>query len=167
MQPAFSSNPSGIETKFRLSDDIPLPIRLELISIIGETIPDHRFWIPRQFSPTLDQGDELTRLPNTSSTHVLCTTGKSVSRLETLKRCLSLGFVLNDMHILELILLADVKVTLACESEPYNFHSRLLRDNNKIDSVAVTFTYRDGALDTSVELMIISVICRSCGLSRM
>lgn len=144
-----------------------MPTCLEFIDVVGATILDHRFWIPRFSSSELPEDGTIARPLTTSHTVILHTQGPAIQRVETLRRCLSLGFIVNKMFILELQPTANVKVSLACQFEPYNFHPRLLRDNNKIDSIAVTFSYAAGSVVTSVELMIISVICRSCGFSRM
>ena len=71
------------------------------------------------------------------------------------------------MFIPELHFNQDVIVSVACHLEPFNFHPRLLTEGNQIDGCLVTFTYTEAALDSSIELMIISVICRICGFSRM
>ena len=167
MQPAISTNRLGIETKFQLSQDIPVEITNELIRVIGATVPDIRFWIPVRQESESHTGADLVRSARASKTHLLHSSGSAVKRSRTLQHFLSLGFVLNTMYIPELRVAEDVVVTVACHLEPFNFHPRLLRDGNQIDGCLVTFTYAEGSLNSSVELMIISVICRICGFSRM
>lgn len=167
VQPAISSNRLGIETKFQLSQDIPDETAAELVSVVGAIIPDYRFWIPVRPALKTQTGLDLVRSATTCKTHLLCSSGSAVKRLRTLQQFLSLGFVLNAMFIPELHLNDGVIVSVACHLEPFNFHPRLLTEGNQIDGCLVTFTYAEGALDSSVELMIISVICRICGFSRM
>ena len=167
MKPAISTNRLGIETKFQLSQDIPVEITNELIRVIGATVPDFRFWIPVRQESESHTGADLVRSARASKTHLLHSSGSAVKRSRTLQHFLSLGFVLNTMYIPELRVAEDVVVTVACHLEPFNFHPRLLRDGNQIDGCLVTFTYAEGSLNSSVELMIISVICRICGFSRM
>lgn len=167
VQPAISSNRLGIETKFQLSQDIPDETAAELVSVVGAVIPDYRFWIPVRPALKTQTGLDLVRSATTCKTHLLCSSGSAVKRLRTLQQFLSLGFVLNAMFIPELHLNAGVIVSVACHLEPFNFHPRLLTEGNQIDGCLVTFTYDEGALDSSVEMMIISVICRICGFSRM
>ena len=167
MQPAISSNRLGIETKFQLSQDIPVEITNELVSVIGATIPDYRFWIPVRQESESYTGADLVRSARASKTYLLRSSGTAVKRSRTLQQFLSLGFVLNTMYIPELRLDEDVVVSIACHLEPFNFHPRLLTDGNQIDGCLVTFTYAEGSLNSSVELMIFSVICRICGFSRM
>lgn len=90
-----------------------------------------------------------------------------MKRAFVLQHLLSLGFVLNTMFLPELRLTGAITVSVACHMEPFNFHPRLLTDNNKVDTCVVTFTFPEGSLNSSVELMIISAICRICGFSRM
>lgn len=167
MQPAISSNRLGIETKFQLSQDIPIEIAAAVVSVIGAIIPDYRFWIPTSQACEALTGADLVRSVRKCKTHLVRSSGSTVKRSGTLQQLLSLGFVLNTMYIPELRLAEGVVVSIACHLEPFNFHPRLLADGNQIDACLVTFTYAEGALDSSVELMIISVICRICGFSRM
>lgn len=167
MQPAISSNRLGIETKFQLSQDIPVEIAAAFVRVIGATIPDYRFWIPASQACESHTSADLVRSARASKTHLLRLSGSAVKRSRTLQQFLSLGFVLNTMYIPELRLSEDVLVSIACHLEPFNFHPRLLTDGNQIDGCLVTFDYAEGSLNSSVELMIISVICRICGFSRM
>lgn len=167
MQPAISSNRLGIETKFQLSQDIPVEIAAAFVRVIGATIPDYRFWIPASQACGSHTSADLVRSARASKTHLLRLSGSAVKRSRTLQQFLSLGFVLNTMYIPELRLSEDVLVSIACHLEPFNFHPRLLTDGNQIDGCLVTFDYAEGSLNSSVELMIISVICRICGFSRM
>ena len=167
MQPAISSNRLGIETKFQLSQDIPDETAAAVVRVIGATIPDYRFWIPASQACESHTGADLVRSVRKCKTHLVRSSGSVVKRSRMLQQLLSLGFVLNTMFIPELRLAEDVVVSIVCHLEPYNFHPRLLTDGNQIDACLVTFTYAEGALDSSVELMIISVICRICGFSRM
>ena len=167
VQPAISSNPLGIETQFQLSTDIPTEMRSELVRIIGEYVSDYRFWIPEVKVRESRANTDLVRRIASTETHLLQTHGSPIRRLRFLQQLLSIGFVLNTMYIPELHLTKDVVVSIACHLEPFNFHPRLLSDGNQVDSCLVTFTYTGGALNGSVQLMIISVICRLCGFSRM
>lgn len=167
MQPAISSNRLGIETKFQLSQDIPVEIAAAFVRVIGATIPDYRFWIPASQACESHTSADLVRSARASKTHLLRLSGSAVKRSRTLQQFLSLGFVLNTMYIPELRLSEGVVISIACHLEPFNFHPRLLTDGNQIDGCLVTFDYAEGSLNSSVELMIISVICRICGFSRM
>lgn len=167
MQPAFSSNRLGIEAKFHIIDTVAYDIRRDLLNAIGDVVPDYRFWIPTSNLYETHNCQTLVRVPDTARTHLLNASRSGVNRLALLKTLISLGFCVNDMLIPELRLSNDVIVSVACHTEPYNFHPRLLSDNNYVDACSVTFRYVDGLLNSSTELMIISVICRTCGFSRL
>lgn len=167
MQPAISSNRLSIETHFQLSRDISPDLRAEILSAVGLTIPDYRFWIPA--SILLDEATQvsLTRVANRSHTVLLSGGQTSIRRIELLKLCLSLGFELNTMFLPTLAIGPGLTVSIACNIEPFHFHPRLIEDGNRIDGCSVTFTYANGSQNRSLELTIISVVCRTCGFSQM
>ncbi len=167
MQPAISSNRLGIETHFQLSRDISPDLRAEILNAVGLTIPDYRFWIPA--SILLDEATQvsLTRVANRSHTVLLSGGRTSIRRIELLKLCLSLGFELNTMFLPTLAIGQGLTVSIACNIEPFNFHPRLIDDGNRIDGCSVTFTYANGSQNRSLELTVISVVCRTCGFSQM
>ena len=167
VQPAISSNRLGIESKFQLSSDIPEAVRNEIITAIGDTIPDYRFWIPTSVQSAPSDSTELSRLVQCCYTVQLASCGSPIRRTHLLQLCLSLGFELDQMFIPQHWVSPELKVSIACQSEPFNFHPRLLIDSNQIDGCSVTFTYSVEPLNRSVELMIISVICRTCGFARL
>ena len=167
VQPAISSNRLGIETHFQLSRDISPDLRAEILNAVGLTIPDYRFWIPA--SILLDEATQvsLTRVANRSHTVLLSGGRTSIRRIELLKLCLSLGFELNTMFVPTLAIGQGLTVSIACNIEPFNFHPRLIDDGNRIDGCSVTFTYANGSQNRSLELTVISVVCRTCGFSQM
>lgn len=167
VQPAISSNRLGIETHFQLSRDISPDLRAEILNAVGLTIPDYRFWIPA--SILLDEATQvsLTRVANRSHTVLLSGGRTSIRRIELLKLCLSLGFELNTMFLPTLAIGQGLTVSIACNIEPFNFHPRLIDDGNRIDGCSVTFTYANGSQNRSLELTVISVVCRTCGFSQM
>jgi len=167
VQPAFSSNRLGIETQFQLSRDISPDAYAEILSAVGLTIPDYRFWIPVSDLPDYGTQVSLTRLSNHSETTLLSGGRTSIRRIELLKLCLSLGFELNTMFLPTLAIGPNLTVSIACNVEPFNFHPRLIDDGNRIDGCSVTFTYANGSQNRSLELTIISVVCRTCGFSQM
>ena len=166
MQPVISSNRLGMETQFQLSNDIPHEMRNDIRDVIGQTIPDYRFWIPSNQLASEQATSALVR-PRDHSHTVHLTTANSVRRIDLLQMCLSLGFVLNRMYILELWISQDICISVACQTEPFNFHPRLLIDSNQIKGCLVTFTSSELLPNSSVEMMIISVICRTCGFARL
>jgi len=167
VQPAISSNRLGIETQFQLSRDISPDAYAEILSAVGLTIPDYRFWIPVSDLPDYGTQVSLTRLSNHSETTLLSGGRTSIRRIELLKLCLSLGFELNTMFLPTLAIGPNLTVSIACNVEPFNFHPRLIDDGNRIDGCSVTFTYANGSQNRSLELTIISVVCRTCGFSQM
>lgn len=167
VQPAISSNRLGIESKFQLSLDIPEASRNEILTKVGHIIPDYRFWIPTTSYPAPSEESGLIRVTEGCHTVHLASSGSPIRRINLLQLCLSLGFVLDEMFIPQHRVSSDLKVSIACQSEPFNFHPRLLTDSNQIDGCSVTFTYSIEPLNSSVELMIISVICRMCGFARL
>ncbi len=167
MQPAISSNRLGIETHFQLSRDISPDARAEILGAVGLTIPDYRFWIPVSILPDFGTQVSLTRLGNHSQTILLSGGRTSIRRIELLKLCLSLGFELSTMFLPTLAIGPGLTVSIACNIEPFNFHPRLIDDGNRIDGCSVTFTYANGSQNRSLELTIISVVCRTCGFSQM
>jgi len=167
VQPAISSNRLGIETQFQLSRDISPDAHAEILSAVGLTIPDYRFWIPVSDLPDYGTQVSLTRLSNHSETTLLSGGRTSIRRIELLKLCLSLGFELNTMFLPTLAIGPNLTVSIACNVEPFNFHPRLIDDGNRIDGCSVTFTYANGSQNRSLELTIISVVCRTCGFSQM
>ena len=167
VQPAISSNRLGIETQFQLSKEISPAARAEILSAIGQTIPDHRFWITVTNPPAEDRRIALIREQNCSDTTILSGGHTTIRRIDLLKLCLSLGFELNAMYIPTRTLGPALSVSIACNIEPFNFHPRFLDDGNRIDGCSVTFLYADGSQNRSIELTIISVICRTCGFSQM
>ena len=167
MQPAFSSNRLGIETTFLLSDAIDATICLEIMKVVGTSIPDNRFWIPTNTGVGTSSKLLITDQCDCSQTfHLRCNDRNSL-RLDLLRKILSLGFHLNAMFIPELRISDSLKVSIACPTEPFNFHPRLLTSNNSIDGCSVTFAAVIGTTDSNTELTIISAICQSCGMSRM
>ncbi len=167
VQPAFSSNQLIMESKIQLSPDFSPDRAAEVIRIIGERIPDYRFWIASETGCKANASICLASSATSFRNHTLRSAGVSVKRAFVLQHLLSLGFVLNTMFIPELRLTEGITVSVACHMEPFNFHPRLLTDNNKVDTCVVTITFSEGSLNSSVELMIISAICRICGFSRM
>jgi len=167
VQPAISSNRLGIESKFQLSSEISEPLRNEILTAIGHTIPDYRFWIPTNGPSAPSHETSLLRLTQTCHTVQLASIGSRIRRVDLLQLCLSLGFELDQMFIPQHWVSPDLKVSIACQSEPFNFHPRLLTESNQIDGCSVTFTYSVEPPNSSVELMIISVICRTCGFARL
>jgi hypothetical protein len=167
VQPAISSNRLGIESKFQLSEDIPKALRTEILAAIGDTIPDYRFWIPTNVQSAPSDSSELTRLTQCCHTVSLGSNGFPIRRVHLLQLCLSLGFELDQMFIPQHWVSPDLKVSIACQTEPFNFHPRLLTEGNQIGGCTVTFTYSVEPRNSSVELMIISVICRTCGFARL
>jgi hypothetical protein len=167
VQPAISSNGLGIESKFQLSSEISEALRNEILAAIGHTIPDYRFWIPTNGQSANSRETGLTRLTKGCHTVHLATIRSPIRRIYLLQLCLSLGFELDQMFIPQHWVSPELKVSIACQSEPFNFHPRLLTESNQIDGCSVTFTYSVDAPNSSVELMIISVICRTCGFARL
>ena len=167
VQPAIPSNRLGIETEFQLSRAISPDVRAEILTAVGLTIPDYRFWIPGLRVPDDDTQVGLTRVKTCSHTVLLSSVRTTSRRTELLKICLSLGFELNEMLIPTLAIGPGLVASIACNHEPFNFHPRFLDDGNRIDGCSVTFVYADGSQNTSIELTIISVICRTCGFSQM
>ena len=167
VQPAISSNPLGIETEFQLSRAISPDVRADILIAVGKTIPDYRFWIPGISVPDDDTENGLTRVKNCSHTVLLSSVRKTSRRTDLLRLCLSLGFELNEMLIPTLAVGPGLVSSIACNHEPFNFHPRFLDDGNRIDGCSVTFLYADGSQNRSIELTIISVICRTCGFSQM
>ena len=167
VQPAISSNRLGIETHFQLSPDIPVDEHREILVAIGHTIPDYRFWIPSYPEAVQETESAMIRSIERSHTVLLGARDSTVRRIDMLQLCLSLGLTLNTMYIPQLWIPHGVCVSVACQSEPFNFHPRLLKDGNQVDGCLVTFTYGDASPNSSVEMMIISVICRMCGFARL
>ena len=167
VQPAISSNRFGIETEFQLSSAISPDVRADILNAVGRTIPDYLFWIPGINVPDDDTKNGLTQVKNCSHTVLLRSIRTTCQRTDLLRLCLSLGFKLNEMYIPTRTLGPGLAVSIACNTEPYNFHPRFLDDGNRIDGCCVTFLYADGSQNRSIELTIISVICRKCGFSQM
>ena len=109
MQPAIPSNRLGIETDFQLSRAISPDVRAEILTAVGLTIPDYRFWIPGLRVPDDDSQVGLTRVKTCSHTVLLSSVRTTSRRTELLKICLSLGFELNEMLIPTLVIGPDRK----------------------------------------------------------